>query len=132
MGSVTNERRDWNCKIVEEFRANGGRVGGDRFDGQRLLLLHTRDARTGEPRVNPLIYQQIGHGRLAVFASDNDAPTDPDWYDNLIAHPNVAAEIGTGTRRYLARTAAPEERGPIWTKLKHDNPGVAVLDATTD
>ena len=87
------EAEDWNSKIIAEFRANGGKVGG-KFEGATLLLLHTVGARSGQPRVNPMMYQDIGDG-VAVFASKAGAPTNPDWYHNLRANPRVSAEIGT-------------------------------------
>ncbi|MEV6814530.1 nitroreductase/quinone reductase family protein, partial [Micromonospora sp. NPDC051296] len=72
---------DWNDKIIVEFRANGGQVGGQ-FAGAPLLLLHTVGAKSGQPRVNPVMYQKVDDG-YAVFASKGGAPTNPDWYHNL-------------------------------------------------
>lgn len=122
---------DWNQKIIDEFRANGGRVGGG-FDGAPLLLLHTDGARSGLERVNPMMYQDLGDGRLAVFASKAGADTNPDWYHNIVAHPDVRAEIGTETRAFRARTAEPAEREPIWTRQKSDFPGFADYESKTD
>ena len=102
---------NWNTKIIEEFRANGGRVGGN-FEGAPLLLLHTTGARSGEVRVNPMMYRKVGDD-YAVFASKAGAPTNPDWYHNLVAHPEVQAEIGTQTLRFTARVATSEERETI-------------------
>src|SRR6516162_5550223 len=87
-----------NRKIIEEFRANGGKVGGN-FAGAPLLLLHTSGARTGSERINPMAYQDLG-GSVAVFAAKAGAPTNPDWYHNLVTHPEVSAEIGTENRRF--------------------------------
>src|SRR5207248_6310197 len=84
---------DWNDKIIAEFRANGGRVGGQ-FAGAPLLLLHTVGARSGQLRVNPMMYRTVAGG-YAVFASKGGAPTHPDWYHNMLANPRVRAEIGT-------------------------------------
>lgn len=122
---------DWNRKIIDEFRANAGKVGGN-FAGAPLLLLHTTGARTGQERVNPLMYQDLGGGPLAVFASKGGAPSHPDWYRNLQANPVVTAEIGTETRRFRARVATSDEREPIWTKQKHDYSGFADYEAKTD
>ena len=122
---------DWNSKTISEFRANGGKVGGP-FDGAPLLLLHTTGARTGEERVTPVMYQDIGEGHIAVFATKGGMPTNPDWYHNLITDPEVTAEIGTEVRRFRARTAPSEERAPIWTKQKNDYPGFADYEAATD
>jgi deazaflavin-dependent oxidoreductase (nitroreductase family) len=121
---------DWNAKIIEEFRANGGKVWGN-FEGSPLLLLHTTGARSGQERVNPVMYQDLGDGRVAVFASKAGQPTNPDWYHNVVAHPEVTAEIGTGTRTFRARTAPPDERAPIWDRQKQAYPGFAEYEANT-
>jgi deazaflavin-dependent oxidoreductase (nitroreductase family) len=120
---------DWNDKIIEEFRANGGKVGGN-FEGAPLLLLHTVGARSGEERIHPMMYQQVDAG-YAVFASKGGAPTNPDWYHNVLAHPDVTAEIGTGTVRLHARVAAGEERDRIWTAQKAAYPGFADYELKT-
>jgi deazaflavin-dependent oxidoreductase (nitroreductase family) len=122
---------DWNTKTIDEFRTTGGKVGGN-FAGAPLLLLHTTGAKTGKERVNPMMYQDLGNGRLAVFASKAGMPTNPDWYHNLVADPEVTAEIGTETRRFRAHTATSEERAPIWTKQKTDYPGFADYESKTD
>jgi deazaflavin-dependent oxidoreductase (nitroreductase family) len=121
---------DWNRKVIEDFRANRGEVGGD-FAGAPLLLLHTTGAKSGQERVNPVMYQDLG-GPVAIFASKAGAPTNPDWYHNLLADPEVSVEIGTETRRFRARTAAGEERERIWAKQKQDYPGFADYEAKTD
>jgi deazaflavin-dependent oxidoreductase (nitroreductase family) len=120
---------DWNSKIIEEFRANGGRVGGP-FQGAPLLLLHTTGAKSGQQRVNPVMYQQVSGG-YAVFASKGGAPVNPDWYHNLLAHPNVQAEIGTRTVDLVARVAESEERERIWAAQKAANPGFADYERKT-
>ena len=120
---------DWNSKIIEEFRANEGKVGGP-FEGAPLLLLHTVGARTGQPRVNPMMYRPVPGG-YAVFASKGGAPTNPDWYHNLLAHPDVAAEIGTTTMQLRARVAEGAEREGIWTAHKAANPGFADYEKQT-
>ena len=98
MSSSTNAG-DWNARVIAEFRANGGKVGGN-FDGAPLLLLHTAGAKTGKERINPMMYQDLGNGSIAVFASKAGADTHPDWYHNISAHPDVTAEIGTDTRGF--------------------------------
>jgi deazaflavin-dependent oxidoreductase (nitroreductase family) len=120
---------DWNRKIIEEFRENGGKVNGN-FVGAPLLLLHTIGARSGKDRINPLMYQDLG-GPLAIFATKGGAPTHPDWYYNVLAHPDITAEIGTGTRRFRARVASAAERDPIWSRQKRDYPGFAGYEART-
>lgn len=125
-----SELNDWNATIIEEFRTNGGKVGGQ-FEGAPLLLLHTIGARTSKERVSPVIYQDLG-GSVAVFASKAGAPTNPDWYRNLVANPDVKVEIGTETRRFRARVSTGEERARIWSKQKGDFPGFADYESKTD
>jgi deazaflavin-dependent oxidoreductase (nitroreductase family) len=99
---------DFNAKIINEFRSNEGRVG-DMFEGMPLLLLHHTGAKSGKSRVNPLAYQADG-GRYVIFASKAGAPTNPDWYHNLKAQPNVKIEVGTDTIDVVASEASGEER----------------------
>jgi deazaflavin-dependent oxidoreductase (nitroreductase family) len=124
------EVSDWNRKIIEEFRANGGQVGGQ-FAGAPLLLLHTEGAKSGQERVNPMMYRAVGDS-FAVFASKGGAPTNPDWYHNLRANPRVRAEIGTSTVELTARVAGDDERDPIWSAQKQDYPGFAGYERNTD
>jgi deazaflavin-dependent oxidoreductase (nitroreductase family) len=112
---------DFNIKIIDEFRANSGQVGGP-FAGAPLLLLHTVGAKSGQQRVNPMMYREVDGG-YAVFASKAGAPTNPDWYHNVLAHPDVQAEIGALTVPLRARVADGEERERIWTAQKADYPG---------
>jgi deazaflavin-dependent oxidoreductase (nitroreductase family) len=121
---------DWNTKIIEEFRGNGGRVGGQ-FEGFSLLLLHTTGARSGQERVNPVAYQKLDGGAYAVFASKGGAPVNPDWYHNLVAHPDVTAEIGAETVPLRARVAGGDERERIWTAQKAASPGFADYETKT-
>ena len=125
-----SDPKDWNRHIIDEFRANDGKVGGP-FEGAPLLLLHTIGARTGVERVNPTMYRDLG-GPLAVFASKAGAPDNPDWYHNLLANPDVSAEIGTETRRFRARITTGDERQRIWDEQKRDYPGFADYEAKTD
>jgi deazaflavin-dependent oxidoreductase (nitroreductase family) len=114
---------DFNSKIIAEFRANGGRVGGP-FQGGDLLLLHHTGARSGTERVTPLAFQPVGNS-YAVFASKRGAPDNPAWYHNLIANPDTYVEVGPGTVRVHARVAQPTERDVIWGRQKEHNPGFA-------
>jgi deazaflavin-dependent oxidoreductase (nitroreductase family) len=120
---------DWNSKIIDEFRANGGKVGGQ-FDGAPLLLLHTTGARTGQERVNPVMYRTDGD-RLVVFASKAGADTNPDWFHNLRAHPRVTVEVGTDTREAVARVADDTERTRLWEAQKSEWPGFAGYERRT-
>ena len=120
----------WNQSIIDEFRSNAGKVGG-RFEGQPLLLLHHRGAKTGSERVNPLAYQDLGNGSIAVFASKGGAPTNPDWLYNVKANPRVTVEIGTKTFDAKARVAEGQERDRIWSRQKEVSPGFAAYERRT-
>lgn len=120
---------DWNDKIIEEFRANEGRVGGN-FEGAPLLLLHSTGAKTGAERVSPMMYQQVGND-WAVFASKAGADTNPAWYHNLVANPEAVIEVGTETIKVVARVPDDAEREPIWSKQKADYPGFAGYEQKT-
>jgi len=120
---------NWNTAIIDEFRANEGRVGGN-FEGAPMLLLHTVGARSGEPRVNPMVYRREGDAYI-VFASKAGAPTNPDWYHNLVAHPDVEAEIGADTVTLTARVAEGEERERLWNAQKQVMPGFAEYERKT-
>jgi deazaflavin-dependent oxidoreductase (nitroreductase family) len=117
------DMENFNDKVIKEFRENDGKVGG-MFEGASVLLLHHAGAKTGTERVNPLMYQPVGDS-FAIFASKGGAPSNPDWYYNLAAHPDTTIELGTGTVRVTAREASPDERGPIWEKQKKRAPGFA-------
>lgn len=121
---------DWNTQIIEEFRANEGRVGGP-FEGRPLLLLHHRGARTGTERVNPLAFVEVDGG-YAVLASKGGAPTNPDWYHNLLAHPDVEIEIGAETKPVRARLTEAEERDRIWRQVIEERPAFAEYQEKTD
>jgi deazaflavin-dependent oxidoreductase (nitroreductase family) len=121
---------DWNRGIIDEFRANGGKVGGQ-FTGAPLLLLHSVGAKSGETRVNPLVYQDLGQGRVAVFASKGGAPTNPDWYHNLMANPHARIELGADTFDVTARVAGGEERLRIWATQKQRYPNFAEYERKT-
>jgi len=123
------DMNDWNTKIIEEFRSNEGKVGGQ-FEGAPLLLLHSTGAKSGEERVNPVMYQAVGSD-MAVFASKAGAPTNPDWYHNLVANPQAMAEVGTEKVHVTARVADADERDRIWTKQKTDYPGFADYEKAT-
>ena len=123
------EPTDWNSKIIAEFRASGGHVGGP-FEGAPQLLLHTVGAKSGQERVNPVMYRAVGDS-FAVFASKAGAPTNPDWYHNLLANPRVRAEIGAQTVEADARVADEQQRDPIWAAHKQAYPGFADYEQKT-
>lgn len=120
---------DWNKKIIEEFRANGGKVGGQ-FEGAPMLIMHTTGAKSGKERVIPVMYQAVGDD-FAVFASKAGAPSNPDWYHNLVAHPDITVEVGSDTVAVRARVTKGDERQEIWTRQKADYPQFAGYEEAT-
>ncbi len=127
---MSTSAADFNAQIIEEFRANQGRVGG-MFDGSRLLLLHHTGAKSGKSRINPLGYLD-DRGRYVVFASKGGAPTNPDWYHNLKAHPNVTIEVGTDTIEVVASEATGEERDRLYRTQAERVPQFAEYQKGTD
>jgi deazaflavin-dependent oxidoreductase (nitroreductase family) len=111
---------DFNTKIIEEFRANEGRVGG-MFEGTPLLLLHHTGAKSGTSRVNPLAYLS-DHGRYVIFASKGGAPTNPDWYHNLKKGPKVSIEVGTDTIDVVAEEETGDERERLYRAQAERSP----------
>ena len=125
-----SEANDFNGPIIEEFRANGGKVGG-MFEGAPMVLLHHKGAKSGTERVNPLMYRDLGGGSIAVFASKGGAPTNPDWYHNLVANPDTTVELGTEEHSVRARVAGDAEREQIWEAQKAAYPQFADYEKTT-
>ena len=120
---------DWNNNIIGEFRANEGVVSGV-FDGKPILLLHHKGAKTGTARVNPLMYQRVDDA-YAIFASKAGADTNPDWFHNLKAHPEVTIEVGTDKIDVRARVAKGDEHDTIWDRQKRDFPQFAEYEEKT-
>ncbi len=107
-----------NPGIIAQFHANGGDVPSNVAPGAPLLLLHTVGARSGQPRINPMRYQPIGDGVVAVFATNRGLTRHPDWYYNVCAHPDVTVEIGTESFAAHARILDGAERAQIWEREK--------------
>ncbi len=120
---------NWNKAIIDEFRANSGKVGG-RFAGRTLLLLHTVGARSGQERVNPVAYIRDGD-RLVIIASKGGAPTNPDWYYNILAHPLVMVEVGTEQFQARAEIATEPERTRLYSQMVAVMPGFAEYQQKT-
>ena len=120
---------DWNGPIIKEFRENGGKVGGY-FEGAPVLLLTTKGAKTGKTRVNPVMYLS-GGDRMFVFASKGGAPTDPDWYHNLVANPDATVEVGIETFPAKATVIFGKERDEIYAKQAALYPGFAEYERKT-
>ena len=123
------EVNDWNAKIIDEFRANEGRVGGP-FEGAPVLLLTTTGAKTGRRRVNPMMYLPEDD-RVYVFASKAGAPTNPDWYHNLVANPKVGVELGTENYEATARVVTGAERDRLYGIQAERYPGFAEYQTKT-
>jgi len=120
---------DWNATIIAEFRANEGRVGGP-FEGAPVLLLHTTGAKSGQERINPIMYLDF-EGKRYVFASYAGAPTDPDWYHNLVANPKVTVEVGTETFEAIATPVSLEERDRVYPVQAELFPNFAEYETKT-
>ena len=116
-----SEVNEWNKKVIAEFRANEGKVGGP-FEGKELLLLHTTGAKSQQERINPVACVKDGD-RLAVIASKAGAPTHPDWYFNIVANPQVTVEVGKETFQAKATIAEEPERSRLYEKMVEVMPG---------
>jgi deazaflavin-dependent oxidoreductase (nitroreductase family) len=127
---MSTSPQDFNARIIDEFRANEGRVGGV-FEGSTLLLLHHVGARSGKDRINPLAYNRDGD-RYVVFASKAGAPTNPDWYHNLKANPNVTIEVGTDTLQAVAGEATGQERERLFAAQAERSPQFAEYQRKTE
>ncbi|GAA3629845.1 nitroreductase family deazaflavin-dependent oxidoreductase [Microlunatus ginsengisoli] len=119
----------WNDKVIDEFRANQGNVGGP-FAGAPMILIHHRGARSGLERVNPLVYLPDG-GEMVIAATKGGAPTNPDWYHNLKAHPRITAEVGTETFTVDATEITGSERDELWRRMVELRPGFADYETKT-
>jgi deazaflavin-dependent oxidoreductase (nitroreductase family) len=124
-----SEAQDWNKKIIDEFRANGGKVGGY-FKNTSLLILHTTGARSGLPRVNPTAYIEDGD-RLVIVASKAGADSHPDWYHNLVANPQVTVEVGTEEFSALASVTKEPERSELFARVAAKYPNFADYERKT-
>jgi deazaflavin-dependent oxidoreductase (nitroreductase family) len=105
---------DFNQRLINEFRANGGKVTGQ-FAGAPMMLLTTTGAKSGRPHTTPLVYLQDGE-RIVVFASMGGAPKNPAWYHNLRAHPDVTVEVGTETYEAKANVVTGAERDELFAR----------------
>jgi len=124
-----SEFNDWNRQVIEEFRANGGKVA--QFGDADMVVLHHIGAKTGTERETPLVARVDGEN-LLIFASYAGRPEHPAWYRNLLANPRVRIEIGTETREVVARVAEGEERERLWSRQKAEVPQFAEYEKTTE
>mgnify|MGYP001328901970 FL=1 len=120
---------DFNQAIIDEFRANGGVVGGP-FEGATLLLLHTTGAKSGQPRVSPLAYLTVD-GKMIIIGSYAGAPKDPAWVHNLRAHPRARIEVGTDAYDVAVRELPAGERDATYPKVTEMAPAFAEYQAKT-
>lgn len=120
---------DFNQAIIDEFRANGGVVGGP-FEGATLLLLHTTGAKSGQPRVSPMAYLTVD-GKMIIIGSYAGAPKDPAWVHNLRAHPRARIEVGTDTYDVAVRELPAGERDATYPKVTEMAPAFAEYQAKT-
>lgn len=121
--------RERNQQIIDEFRANDGKVGGH-FEGRPLLLLHHVGAKSGVERVNPLVYLPLD-ASYAVFATNSGEERHPGWYHNLRANPSTTVEVGSRAIAVVAREAEGAERREIWSRQVETAPAFAELQAKT-
>jgi deazaflavin-dependent oxidoreductase (nitroreductase family) len=119
--SAAGEAGDYNSTIIEEFRANDGRVGG-MWTGTTLILIHHIGARSGIERVTPVACSPQGEGRFAIWAANGGSPAHPNWYYNLKAHPQITVEVGTVTFTVLAEELDATTRAELWPKLVREWP----------
>jgi deazaflavin-dependent oxidoreductase (nitroreductase family) len=123
---AADQASDYNTEIINEFRANGGRVGG-MWEGTTLILLHHLGARSGTERVTPVACSPQPGGRFAIWAANGGLPAHPTWYHNLKAHPQITVEVGTQTFTVLAQELDDAARAELWPTLvaQWPKPGVA-------
>jgi deazaflavin-dependent oxidoreductase (nitroreductase family) len=121
-----SEANNWNEKVIADFRANGGQVGGA-FEGAPMVLVHHRGRRSGHEYVNPMMYlaSERGDGTIYVFASKGGAPTNPDWYYNLTAAGAGTVELGDGTFAVTVREVHGEEHDRLYAEQARRYPGFA-------
>lgn len=126
---LKQQMEELNSPIIDEFRSNGGKIGGQ-FIGKNLLLLHTIGAKSRQPRVNPLGYMEDGDA-FVIIASKGGAPTNPDWYHNILAHPDVELEVET--ERFKAHATIPEreERDRLFANFVKQEPGFGEYQKNT-
>lgn len=125
----TTDYNAFNSTLIEEFHARGGKVGGI-FEGLPLLLLNTTGAKSGEPRIAPLVYGVDGE-RLVVVASKGGSPTNPDWYHNVMADPTVSVDVGTEAFPARATVVGGSERQHLFNRLVEVTPQLAETQAST-
>ena len=128
--SAVDESSSYNTQIIEEFRANHGRVGG-MWEGTTLILIHHIGAKSGIERVTPVACSPQPGGRFAIWAANGGSPTHPNWYHNLKAHPHITVEVGTQTFTVLAEELGGTARAKLWPTLVAEAPDIGKHQAKT-
>jgi deazaflavin-dependent oxidoreductase (nitroreductase family) len=118
-----------NRGVIDEFRSNDGKVGGE-FEGGTLLLLHTTGAKSGKRRISPLAYLDVD-GKILILGSYAGAPKDPAWVHNLRANPAAHIEVGADAYDVTARELPPTERGPVFARIVEQIPTFGDYQAKT-
>jgi deazaflavin-dependent oxidoreductase (nitroreductase family) len=113
---------DWNERVIAEFRANEGRVGGP-FDGASMVLLHHVGRKSGKEYVNPLVYLPGDDDSIHLFASKGGAPENPEWYRNLVAAGHATVEVGPSTYQVTVTEISGDERDRIYAEQVKRMPG---------
>ena len=122
--TATDPRPDYAAftrALIDDHRAHGGRITFGPFKDRNLLLLHTIGARSGEPRLAPVVFSRDGD-RLVVVASKGGAPENPSWFENLLANPEAEIQVKGETIPVRASTAEGEERSRLWSLMTEDWP----------
>ena len=128
---MADDARSWNQKVIDEFHANGGKVGGP-FEGRRLVLLTMVGAKSGEKRTTPLVSSLDGD-RLVIAASYGGADKNPDWYHNVVANPRVTVEVGTEKFEATAKEVTDRaERDRLYAGMVAEMAGFADYEKKTD
>jgi deazaflavin-dependent oxidoreductase (nitroreductase family) len=126
-----SDMADFNAKIIEEFRANEGKVGG-MFEGANIVLITTTGAKSGRQRTNPLVYLPDGD-RIVVFASNGGADTNPAWFHNVKANPEITVEVGTDKYDATAQQVEDRtERDALYARIVAVNPGFGEYEKNTE
>jgi deazaflavin-dependent oxidoreductase (nitroreductase family) len=121
---------EFTARVIAEFRANDGRVGGELAETP-IILIHHLGAKTRTERITPLAYASPADGRLVIAASNGGSPTHPAWYHNLKAHPTIEVEVGTKTFTVLAEEVTGAARAELWPRLVTASPTLGELQART-
>jgi deazaflavin-dependent oxidoreductase (nitroreductase family) len=130
LAKAARDASDFNAKVIEEFRANRGRVSGP-LAGTPMILIHHVGAKSGVERVTPLACNPQPDGRVAIVAANGGAPAHPAWYYNLKAHPRVTVELGSQTFKVLAEELDGTARAELWPRLVAQSPAVGEHQART-